>query len=89
MAEGMRVHSANVGPLPQGKIAISMYSDTKGRTDVRRVNLYSKGIVLIHSTKEGHHRWTRAVHTPTGIEGEGPNDQEAFDQLTKKLAEQD
>jgi hypothetical protein len=36
-----------------------------------------------HSTKDGH-RVTRAVHTKSGLEGEGRSDQEAFDAPIEK-----
>lgn len=83
MAEGMRAYP---GPLPQGKIQVSMYTGAKN--SVKTMNLSAKGIVLIHSTKDGQ-RTTRAVHTKSKLEGEGRSDQEAFDALQAELLQHD
>lgn len=73
------------GPVPQGKIIVGMYTGApKGKVNVKTVNLHAQGIVLIHTTKDGQ-RVTRAIHHASGIEGEGRNDQEAYEELTNKL----
>lgn len=86
MAEGMRAYS---GPLPQGKIQVSMYTPDRGRAasgcrDIKSVNLFVKKIMLIKSTKDGE-RHVRAIHSPSGLEGEGRSDQAAFDALQTEL----